>query len=736
MIGVRGSRASPGPRRRVWCVGTARIVDRAFADVRRWHGRQRWLCHDTSHVGGPQVAGDTHNEFSGQASFVIQGRDFAGDIILAPTPVTGIADEDARALALAVHAQWRHEAGLRGLVDPTPIPTGWQAVWGDVADHPENVGQEVSGDTGNLADLTRTFRGLRRRRLVILGGAGSGKTSLAVLLLLELLDTARPDEPVPLLLSVASWEPKREHLKTWMARRIVEEYPGIKVRGAKRLIANRRVLPVLDGLDEIASKHRATALWEISRAVRGGDPMILTCRQEEYTEAVAQAGGVIGSTAVVSAVPLSPSLVAAHLRRCVPPGALPRWMALMDHLTSDPTGAVASASSTPLMVSLIRGVYANPNRDPDELLDTARFPDQDAIENHLLDAVIPAVFEDGPGFHDPQRPPTRRWPQEKAERWLTFLAGTLTTMRTQDFAWWQLPRENTPMRHSAWCGLVALFWWTAAVLAIGWLTGAATRSQVGLVLVGVLMVVPAAVLVTRPILPKGHPRKPGDGLSDGELEDAKPWLVVLWALGGGVGGWGFILLLSLMLGGRIVPAGPGGIAIPPPGEDLTIKIDYSWNFVLGLLCVMVSVTGLVMFMILNHDFASVPGMTTGSPGKAVLRQARRGAVVTTLSVSALFAAPLAGLVVMFDFSPFGLGAMAIIAVTFGLLSYSRSAFGAYFRVRRRLAAAGALPWRLTAFLEDAHRLGVLRQSGTMYQFRHGRLRDRLVTRAGKNSSSR
>ncbi|MEU3625206.1 hypothetical protein [Amycolatopsis coloradensis] len=143
-----------------------------------------------------------------------------------------------------------------------------------------------------------------------------------------------------------------------------------------------------------------------------------------------------------------------------------------------------------------------------------------------------------------------------------------------------------------------------------------------------------------------------------------------------------------------------------------------------------SVAGLYMFTIFNHEFASVPGMTTGRPGKAVLRQARRGAVVTTLLVGALFALPLGGMAVMFDFSLFGRGAMAIIVVTLGLLSYSRSAFGSYFRVRRRLAMEGALPWRLTAFLEDAHRLGVLRQSGTTYQFRHARLRDRLVTRAG------
>ncbi|OXM47859.1 hypothetical protein [Amycolatopsis alba] len=100
-------------------------------------------------------------------------------------------------------------------------------------------------------------------------------------------------------------------------------------------------------------------------------------------------------------------------------------------------------------------------------------------------------------------------------------------------------------------------------------------------------------------------------------------------------------------------------------------------------------------------------------------------------VSALFALPLVGLGLLFDFSRFGLGVMVIIAATLGLMSYSQSAFGGYFRTRRRLAATDDLPWRLTAFLKDAHRLGILRQSGTTYQFRHARLRDHLVARARK-----
>jgi hypothetical protein len=43
-----------------------------------------------------------------------------------------------------------------------------------------------------------------------------------------------------------------------------------------------------------------------------------------------------------------------------------------------------------------------------------------------------------------------------------------------------------------------------------------------------------------------------------------------------------------------------------------------------------------------------------------------------------------------------------------------------------LALRGRLPWRAAAFLGDACDLGVLRQIGAVYQFRHERLQDSIA----------
>jgi len=49
--------------------------------------------------------------------------------------------------------------------------------------------------------------------------------------------------------------------------------------------------------------------------------------------------------------------------------------------------------------------------------------------------------------------------------------------------------------------------------------------------------------------------------------------------------------------------------------------------------------------------------------------------------------------------------------------------------RRGLHLAGRLPGALPDFLVDAHRLGALRQNGTVYQFRHSLLQNRLAERS-------
>jgi hypothetical protein len=73
---------------------------------------------------------------------------------------------------------------------------------------------------------------------------------------------------------------------------------------------------------------------------------------------------------------------------------------------------------------------------------------------------------------------------------------------------------------------------------------------------------------------------------------------------------------------------------------------------------------------------------------------------------------------------FGL-AMGYVAAHFGV---SDSAWPMYAATRCWLALRHRVPWRFAGFLADAHRRGVLRQHGAVYEFSHAQLQQRLAGR--------
>ena len=111
-----------------------------------------------------------------------------------PVPVTSADLAAAKdVLAGLVEQQWQAEAVLRSLDDPDPMPVQWHVAGHDaVMDRPANLTPGsllLTASSDAIAALVGEFRAMRRRRLVILGGPGTGKTTLAVLILRELLAT-------------------------------------------------------------------------------------------------------------------------------------------------------------------------------------------------------------------------------------------------------------------------------------------------------------------------------------------------------------------------------------------------------------------------------------------------------------------------------------------------------------------------------------------------------------------
>lgn len=577
-------------------------------------------------------------------------------------------EPDSRDLAEIVREQWETEARIRDLSRPDPLPVRWSTTGRPVS--ARSVSFRLSGTLDEVVDA---FLALPRRQLVILGDPGSGKSVLAVLLTLGLLKRRQLGEPVPVLLSLATWHPGEQRLDGWLASRLAADYPG----------ANATVLPILDGLDELPGPLRPLAIDGIDLAMAGGRPFVVTCRGEEYESAVAT-GAVLSGAAVVELEPVRPSETITFITARTPAADV-RWDAVSAHLNVCPSGDLATVLSSPLMAWLARHAYSDPSTNPAELLD---FPNREAIERHLLAAIVPVTYREA------------EYSPEQATRWLSFLAGHLRSGATHDLAWWRLhlvAGRGFPL----WAGV-----------AVG------------------LVVVAAGTLVTMPVagpffsLVEGLAFGLPAGLIAGTMYRTKEVPVP-----SRVGGWdrglatrlvrrftrAFLITMGVLVGMIIVTGLLGGLRVPLGTALLnTLRIGPLAGLVVGLSSAL-------------YGWFSMPAPVVTAPSpRSELHDDRVALVVQGLAGGFVVTLPI-GLLSSFDGWTWGLvtGLTALIAAAL-VFALGRTASSWYALAHILLALRGKLPWRLMRFLDDAHGRGILRQSGAVYQFRHALLRDHLA----------
>lgn len=394
------------------------------------------------------------------------------------------------------------------------------------------------------------------------------------------------------------------------------------------------------------------------------------------------------------------------------------------------------------MVDLARTAYAHPETDPGELCDTDRFGGPELIEDHLLDAYIPASYGHRPAPPAPHaRPvPPRNYDPPLAEQWLGFLARRLRDQQTRDLAWWRLDRMLP--RHVA--GLYLGLPPAPLFAATGWL---AAGPIIGLIyglsfgLAGWL----AHTIGERP------------GPLRVELRFRRTARRFLWRfLGGALAGsllalgWSLslpiIAVLAVVFGLAIAvhvwldtPIDVSTVTSPATvlRNDRTAALIFTLSFMVcvgpfwGIAFALTNETRFVPVLGGHFDLllALATGLACGLLGRFALGTA--GGI----------AYGLAGAVIGGQVFPRATSAsQAILAgimfgLAIGLAVCLTRAWGAFTLTRLWLAARGRLPWRFMDFLADAHRRGVLRQVGASYQFRHVRLQDRLASQTETTAHS-
>ncbi|GAA4607670.1 hypothetical protein BJY16_006449 [Actinoplanes octamycinicus] len=381
-------------------------------------------------------------------------------------------------LAGAQHEQWQAEQHARRVRDPWPLNVRWlstpraQAVmasWASVRGMPGAGPAEIRGEYAEIGALFTTPGG--PRRLVVLGEPGAGKSMLVLNLALQVLARRAAHEPVPVVLSAAGWNPVLG-LDDWVAeqvtmidRRLARQVPG--PGGAPRtlardLVARGLILPVLDGLDEMADSLQQAAIRGI--AASAGHGLVITCRTRPYEAAVAGSGPV-PAAAVVEIQPVAARDAARHLADSA---ALTdrRWQPVVDRLAGTPDGPLAQALSTPLMIWLARTVYQGRERDPGELLGAGWAATREGIEQHLLEHLVPAAYATALAG----RPARTAEDAARIRRWLGEVAAHLRAQRTYELAWWHFselrPAPTVQFVSVAFAVLVALITACASIPAV------------------------------------------------------------------------------------------------------------------------------------------------------------------------------------------------------------------------------------------------------------------------------
>ncbi|MFF8838406.1 NACHT domain-containing protein [Streptomyces sp. NPDC015130] len=543
---------------------------------------------------------------------------------------------------------------------------------------------------GRLEQVVEDYRELRPRRMVITGEPGAGKTVLARKFVMKLIELRGADEPVPVLVAMADWD-AGETFQDWLVRHLQHDY-GLPPASARRVVAARMVLPVLDGLDEMdatgvvggapGDSRAARALDALARHQDGTDPapLVLTCRSAEY-DALETAGSHILDAARLEIAPVTPAQAREFL--ALRGARRPQlWQPLLDDLRDRPSGVLAGALATPWRLTLA-AVAFDRDGDPGELLTAAT---EAEVADRLLARFIGASTANtsvGSGRYEPER----------IHRRLAALARAMSTSHgaDTDLVLEHLAVRLNPRRGKA-LYLALCLWWAAVAgvsLVPGWTVFGGDRDLTLLVMASFLGAAAHSVGRVSRVMTVSRFSVPPLG--------SPMWRVglrvSLSAQRGVILGMALILLVVLWV--VAAPEGWGGLGLP--------FLALAGAGIVGLLCCTVA--------LYESDLAAF-----GPSGWTRMGSATALAMVATgvILPGSAWAVP-----------ELRLAALLLVPATFWLL-HMMMAGPWHLYYCGLLTHRPRLPLRLARFLDWSVSAGLMRTSGVAYQFRHREFQEWLV----------
>jgi hypothetical protein len=360
------------------------------------------------------------------------------------------ADRDLAAVAGRVRQSWIKGVLERAVTDERRIQLGTAMASEAVAAAWSRHVTVMDGDnvvTTAADDPIASIFDDASRSLLILGAPGSGKTMTLLELTRDLLHfyEARIEQSIPVVLSLASWQPTPDGFAGWAIRELRSQY-FVPRDVALRWLAEGRLYLMLDGLDEVPGDSRAACVEAVNTFVRDGRTagIAVTCRLEEY-ERLETRFAFYGA---IRLLPLDDDRITRYFE-ALGPGS----EALRQRVAGDEE--LHELARSPLMLNVMTAAIQSA-----PVQDLRRAP-ADSLRDRLFALYVSGMFRRR------QVPPDK---QRKTLQWLSWLAAE---MRRNSWALFSLDRFQPRLLEST-ASLVAysLLVWTITLGGVGALAAA------------------------------------------------------------------------------------------------------------------------------------------------------------------------------------------------------------------------------------------------------------------------
>jgi hypothetical protein len=566
---------------------------------------------------------------------------------------------------------------------------------------------DCSWETGSISTIYDRYRSIPGRRLLIIGEPGSGKTLMAISLVLEMITQGEQlplAASVPVPISVSGWNGKQD-LGPWLVDRLVESFRLSRVM-ARELVDGNYLLPVLDGLDESDDDPHSESsvshlILEKLRSSPGANfgtrprPIVMTCRSDFYLAM----GGIdrLRNAVVIEPREIGHEEIRAYLQqqfRSDPvhdPFKSKSFAEAIDRQGSCLATTLGRPWKLSLAVTGLKGGLARPHV-------LARFKIEENLSRYLIGAFIPATTSIHPRNrrwwrHPAQSMTTQRRPQRyygaaDVHRWLATLAAAdgdarvlAQQIRPQDL--WLLAGVRKIRRLHLTIAVVAgLLLAALAAELVNGITGYVVTASTAVVALGFAFWAgrartpqPRRLSLSQFLTMRGLPR------------------TFLVAMAAALGTWG-----GLIDGGRATAVTSG---IGATLAAITLA---------GLLGGIVRAISPQHILLNDFIFGAVFGL--GVSIAAALPSGLTGGIATPLHLRTHLTTP-------------GSAMLALIIAMLGGIILASHSWTRYMLMLMLIAPGKKIPWQFSYFIAWCYSAGLLRVSGVTYEFRHQELRKYL-----------